>query len=445
MTVVRKEAFPLSSFPDRRQLGRRERDNWFYRRAKELEAALCISQALFEELGVDDLVEEVLRTALKVVDAEAGSILLANPDKKELVFRYTIKGKAKELIGTSIPWDQGLAGAVFLSGQSELIRDVKQDSRHLSDIDEMTGFITRDMIVLPLKRWEGDPIGVLEVLNKREGRLDEEDAAVLMVVSAFAAMAIEQARLHEEAKLAVVVRLLGDITHDIKNLLMPVVTGGKLLENELKELFGSLAQPQNGKIMKSLALCEEVLDMIRNTSARLQHRMKEIADCVKGLSVPPQFVPCRLSDVVDNVVKTLRVLADERQISLSVEGLTSLPTIEGDERRLFNCFYNLVNNAIEEVPPGGSITIRSHGAPLSGVVLVSVADTGRGMPPEIRDSLFSARAISRKAGGTGLGTKIIKDVVDAHRGQITVQSQDGVGTTFSLHFPVHQTVLISPQ
>jgi signal transduction histidine kinase len=444
MTVVRKEALPLSSFPDRRQLGRRERDNWFYRRAKELEAALCISQALFEELGVDDLVEEVLRTALKVVDAEAGSILLANPDKKELVFRY-IKGKAKELIGTSIPWDQGLAGTVFLSGQPELIRDVKQDSRHLSDIDKLTGFVTRDLIVLPLKRWEGDPIGVLEVLNKREGCLDEEDAAVLTVVSAFAAMAIEQARLHEEAKLAVVVRLLGDITHDIKNLLMPVVTGGKLLENELKELFGFLAQPQNGKIMKSLALCEEVLDMIRNTNARLQHRMKEIADCVKGLSVPPQFAPCRLSDVVDNVVKTLRVLADERQISLSVEGLTSLPTIEGDERRLFNCFYNLVNNAIEEVPPGGSITIRSHGAPLGGMVLVSVADTGRGMPPEIRDSLFSARAISRKAGGTGLGTKIIKDVVDAHRGQITVQSQEGVGTTFFLHFPVHQTVLISPQ
>lgn len=69
---------------------------------------------------------------------------------------------------------------------------------------------------------------------------------------------------------------------------------------------------------------------------------------------------------------------------------------------------------------------------------VSIADTGRGMPPEVLESLFTARAISRKPGGTGLGTKIIKDVVDAHRGQITVRSEEGAGTTFTLLLPVHQ-------
>jgi signal transduction histidine kinase len=67
---------------------------------------------------------------------------------------------------------------------------------------------------------------------------------------------------------------------------------------------------------------------------------------------------------------------------------------------------------------------------------LSVIDTGRGMPPEVRDSLFGTEAISRKAGGTGLGTKIVKDVVDAHGGSITVASQEGVGTTFHLSLPV---------
>ena len=58
------------------------------------------------------------------------------------------------------------------------------------------------------------------------------------------------------------------------------------------------------------------------------------------------------------------------------------------------------------------------------------------MPAEIRDSLFSARAVSRKAGGTGLGTKIVKDVVEAHQGRISVESEIGVGTTFHIYLPL---------
>jgi signal transduction histidine kinase len=65
-----------------------------------------------------------------------------------------------------------------------------------------------------------------------------------------------------------------------------------------------------------------------------------------------------------------------------------------------------------------------------------VMDTGLGMPPEVRESLFTDQAISRKIGGTGLGTKIVKDVVDAHRGEITVDSELGVGTTFRIRLPV---------
>jgi signal transduction histidine kinase len=61
------------------------------------------------------------------------------------------------------------------------------------------------------------------------------------------------------------------------------------------------------------------------------------------------------------------------------------------------------------------------------------------MPQEVRDSLFTARAISRKPGGTGLGTKIIKDVVDAHRRQIGVESTEGIGTTFTVLLPVQQS------
>jgi signal transduction histidine kinase len=132
------------------------------------------------------------------------------------------------------------------------------------------------------------------------------------------------------------------------------------------------------------------------------------------------------------------MLADEKNISLRAEGLDLLPPITADERRLFNAFYNLIHNAISVVPGGGFVTVSGQVELQTGLLLLSICDNGRGMPPEIRDSLFTSRAISHKMGGTGLGTKIVKDVVDAHGGQITVESKEGVGTTIHICLPMQQ-------
>jgi signal transduction histidine kinase len=95
-----------------------------------------------------------------------------------------------------------------------------------------------------------------------------------------------------------------------------------------------------------------------------------------------------------------------------------------------------VNNAIPEVPPGGSVTVRGRTEESGKQIVLSVIDTGKGMSPEIRDSLFTYQAISRKVGGTGLGTKIVKDVVDAHGGSIWVESTEGKGTAFHITLSV---------
>jgi len=404
---------------------------------REVEAARRISQTLSQHIEVDELVGEALRTALEVVGAEAGSVLLADPTSKQLVFRHVIGEKAELLRGTTIPWDQGIAGAVFTSGEPQVISDVTQDRRHLARIDKSTGYTTRDMISLPLKRWEGKPIGVLEVLNKRGGRLGDDDLAILTIISAIAAAAIQQARLFEKTKLAEMVRLLGDIGHDVKNLLTPVVCGLGLLNSQIDGFFDSLPAAEVSKAQKTRELCDEVIGLLKVNARRIQDRVKEMADCVKGLSAPPQFASCDVATVVRSVVETLRLFAEEKGISLRSEGIEALPPLMADERRLYIVFYNLVNNAVSEVPSGGSVTVRGRTEPAAGVVLLSVADTGRGMPPEVRDSLFTARAISRKLGGTGLGTKIVKDVVDSHGGQITVESEEGVGTTFHIRLPLH--------
>jgi len=403
---------------------------------RELEAARRMTQVLFEHLRLDELVEKTLTTALEVVGAESGSLLLANRDSQELEFRYCFGPNSSQIIGMRIPWDKGIAGTVFQSGEPMVIGDVKQDQRHYAKIDASTDYVTRDMIALPLKRWEGEPIGVLEVMNKREGRLDEEDVAILTIVSAIASSSIEQARLYEDAKLAVVALMLGDIGHDIKNMLMPVLSGAALLKGELDEQFPTLIQAKANGAEVSYANSLDLVRMIVTNAKRIQDRVREIADAVKGVTSPPKFAPCKIVEVVDGVFESLGNHAGENGITLKKDALETLPVIEADGHRLFNAFFNLINNAIPEVPRGGSISIfGKEEAPGEGI-LVSVADTGRGMPPEVRDRLFTAQAVSTKKEGTGLGTKIVKDVVDAHSGRISVESELGVGTTFYIHLPI---------
>jgi signal transduction histidine kinase len=405
------------------------------RKERELEAARRISEALFQHLSVEDLVKQGLKIALEVVNCQAGCVLLANPETKELVFYHAI-GDRPPKPGTAFPWAQGIAGTVFATGEPVVIKDAKEDQRHLGEIDQITGFHTQDMIALPLKRWEGHPIGVLEVINKRDGRLNQDDVAILTIIGAFTALSIEQARLFQEAKLAEVARILGNIGHDVKNMLMPVLCGASLLKDEINEIFADLPKFDPNKGRASCQICLEVIEMVANNAKRIQERVKEIADCVKGLTSPPRFAPCKLHHVVASVFDTLKLVAQEKGISLHHEGIVELPEMQADECRLFNAFYNLVNNAISEIPAGGSITIKGQIEEMGKRVHVSVIDTGRGMPAEIRDTLFTPRVISRKQGGTGLGTKIVKDVIEAHSGVIAVESEMNVGTIFHIHLPI---------
>jgi signal transduction histidine kinase len=409
----------------------------------QLEAVQRVSQAIFRTIDLDELVETTLRTALEEVGAEAGSILLANAQHEQLVFQYSL-GEKPVPRGTTIPWDKGISGAVFQSGEPRITSNVQHNTGHYTRIDQDTGFVTRDMITLPLQRWKGEPVGVLNVLNKREGILGPQDLTLLTIISAFAALAIQQAQMFEDAKKAEVVTLLGDIGHDMKNMLQPVVSGLELLKDEVDELFTDMPEAERDKKQFSQKLCNEAADMMRSGIRRVHSQVRDMADCVKGLSSSPNFAPCRIDSIVGEVIKTLQILANEKSIALKTEGLNALPEFKADERRLYNAFYNLINNAIPETPAGGTITVGGRLESSDNTIAFWVADTGRGMPPEIRDRLFSARAVSTKKGGTGLGTKIVKDVIDAHKGKIWVESETGVGTTFHFRLPIYAEDALAP-
>jgi signal transduction histidine kinase len=427
-----------SSSPGKRRTARRREDRRLLAARRELDAAWRVSEILSQVRQPDELIARALEIVVEVMDAEGGSILLADPVRRELVFRHSI-GIRPATVGAAIPWDRGIAGAVFQGGEATIVNDVQSDTRHFKGIDAATSLVTVEMITAPLKQWQATTLGVIEVINKRGGRFNEQDLSLAKIVSTIAAAAIERAQLDEEAKLAVAARLVGGISHDIKNLLTPIVCGADLLGEFVGRIVELLPPERRGEAQEELQRCRTVLAAVELSSRRIQDRMKEITDCIQGLGQPPRFAPCALSAVVAQVFETLGVLAAQQGVALVAAGLERLPLIAADETKLFNLFYNLVNNALAEMPSGGSVSIGGAAAPEAGGVRVEVTDTGRGMPPEVRDRLFTDGGVtSHKRLGSGLGTKLVKDVIDAHGGQIAVQSTLGAGTTFRMFLPLAQ-------
>ncbi len=247
----------------------------------------------------------------------------------------------------------------------------------------------------------------------------------------------QAAQLLEAAKMAEITRVMGNAGHDIKNMLMPVLTGANILSDELQEVFPQLIASENEGIRKNEQNCVEVIRMIENNARRIQDRVREIADAVKGVTSRPYFASSDIGKIAEGVLKALHVSAQEKGVALHVRGMKKLPLIHVDEKRLFTALYNLVGNAIPVVPQGGTITISGSVNIVKDTLELTIKDTGKGMPPEVRERLFTDNAISTKAGGTGLGSKIIKDAIDQHQGSITVESEEGVGTSFHITLPMN--------
>jgi len=424
-------------------------------RERQLRAVLQISEATHSKTNLDDLIRDCLQVALDTADASAGSVILYDPKKEKLVFTYVIGSAAPMLTGLELAPDQGICGQVFQTGQPLITDDPTKEQRHLTSVGEQVHYVTKNMVSVPLRSSDGAAIGVMQVLNKKATNFDQHDLEVLTILGAQAASAIESARLHEEAKKAVVVNLMGDISHDIKNLITPVTTCTQTLEMLFDGMFEDVDRilgenrDQVPEMVEQLeqaweflrSFYKEAVEMILEGSTATQDRVREIADCVKGIVSEPHFEPTVVNEIVERVRKPLKVVADKNGVTLVTDDPGDVPPTLIDQKQLYNAIYNLINNGIPETPAGGSISVKTYAKldgefPEGSYVAIDVADTGKGMPPEVKQRLFTENAISTKPGGTGLGTRIVKNAVDAHGGVITVESEQGKGTTFFMKLPL---------
>jgi signal transduction histidine kinase len=426
------------------------------RSGRRLASEYAVTRVLADPVSLKDFGHTVLQAILQAIgeslDWELGMFWGLDEPQQELRLvdlwhapQMEAEAFVQDSRGRTFRRGEGLVGRTWAAGKPIWIPDVVADPtfRRVT-MAEKVGL--RGAFACPVQKGE-ETYGVMEFFFREVREPDQDDFHMVANLGMRLGLFIDrkrieeelrrtEARLVEEQRLAEVARVAGDIGHDLKNLLMPILSGAALLEGELRDCFTQLPEPAVNAMKPGYEVAQELIEMIRRSSRRIHDRVKEIADSVKGLTRPLQFAPCRVTDIVSGVYATLHILADERQVVLRTERLETLPVIQADESRLFNAIYNLVSNAIPEVPSGGSVTVQGRTDPSGKKIVLSIIDTGKGMSPEVRDSLFTYQAISRKVGGTGLGTKIVKDVVDAHGGTITVESKEGMGTSFHVTLSV---------
>ena len=176
-------------------------------RARQLATLNDISLTISSTLDLDRLLERVVASAVDVLGAEAGSLYLIDEESGAYVFRVAVGPVGQELVGTLMPPGRGFVGEAIEHGRAVIVNDAQHDSRWFKGADETTGFITRNLITVPL-RFKDKSIGAIQLLNKRDGsRFTEDDQNLLAALAAPAAISIENARLFTQTDQALASRV----------------------------------------------------------------------------------------------------------------------------------------------------------------------------------------------------------------------------------------------
>ncbi|MGF1506968.1 MAG: GAF domain-containing protein, partial [Anaerolineae bacterium] len=175
-------------------------------RALQLQSLNEISTQLSSTLDLENLLSRIMRSAVEILQCDAGALFLVDEDTGDLVFRV-VEGGAQDLVGQRIQWGMGIVGQVAETREPVIVHNVSEDTRWLRDLDEQTEFETESILAVPLLIHD-ESLGVLEVINKRDGSpFTGDDIALLTTFAGQAAVAIENARLYEATDAALSARV----------------------------------------------------------------------------------------------------------------------------------------------------------------------------------------------------------------------------------------------
>jgi len=375
-----------------------------------------LSSDLVSTLDIDILLHRIVEAARELTECEAVSLLLMDPQTGNLKFEASTDLLLEGLGRTTVPTDNSIAGWIFSHSKPLLVEDALQDSRFFREVDVLTRFETKNILGVPL-RTKDKTLGVIEAINKEAGSFDEEDLRLLQTLAAQAAIAIENSTLFQQSD------LVAEMVHELRTPLTALIAVTNLLKRS--------DLPQEQRLKFANTLDEEV--------TRLSEMTTDFLELSRLESGRTRFhrEPIHLGGLIEECLEVIRPQAENERILLEVKIERSIAPVLGDRNGLKQVLLNLLNNAIKYNHHGGKVSIRL----LKGKddVLVSIEDSGRGIPPEaipkIFDRFFRVPDPDGETPGTGLGLAIAQRIVKNHGGVITVESEFGKGSTFTIHLP----------
>ena len=403
------------------------------------------TQDMVSTLDMDSVLERMVNKIRDYFNAEETSALLYQPESDELLFVAMSGPSANRLRGQRFPATAGIAGWALQERELVVENNVQQDSRFYKNIDDHTGITTKSLIAIPLIYKEFN-IGVIEIINADAENFDQLNLETASGLANSAAIAIRNAQLYRDLqnqmeslqkaqdqlihseKMTALGRLVASLAHEINNPLQSIQTYVTLAQESCDH------SKQTNELQGYLEIVEKEIERI----STLVHRTRDFyRSSEEGMRL------IDLHTILDSVLTLSGKQLQHSDVTVEREWVTKLPHIIARADHLKQVFLNLVINAIDSMPVGGTLYVSTsldqmfNDSELQSqpAVRIEFGDVGEGIPPEILPLLFEP-FFTTKQDGTGMGLYIVYDIIKAHNGQISVESKVGEGTTFTILLPI---------
>jgi signal transduction histidine kinase len=290
-------------------------------------------------------------------------------------------------------------------GEMAVVDDAPRSAAAIAEGDTRALFLGRDKLLQLLGRRPQLALNILREFSIRMRALNQKYIDEII----------------QAERLAVIGRFAGTIVHDFKNPLTIIGLAAELACSD------DTSPPMRAQAQ----------DKIARQVERMTNMLQELIDFTKPSGQRPPLRPLDFARYMNPLAREIRQEIADRGVKLVVEEPPPSLKVRIQPQRLSRLFYNLLNNAVDELPDGGKIFLRFVTTP--GELRIEIEDTGRGIAPEIAQSLFKPFATHGKAHGTGLGLTICRKIVEDHGGRIWAESgRRGRGATFCFTLPLER-------
>jgi signal transduction histidine kinase len=412
-------------------------NTWLYEQLRLkvhlFESLASVSRTINSTLNLDEALRVITREACELMRARMCSLMMLDESREWLDLRASYGASDTYIKKPRLNIEESLLGVVARRKKPMQVANVQTSSRYQNvEVARQEGLVS--LLSVPLL-FAGQSIGTLNVYTGRPYNFSNEEIKILSALAELSAIAIEKARLYERIvdveeqlrqneKLSVLGLLAAEVAHEIRNPL----TVMKLLYHSLDLKF-----PANDPRAKDTRIIEAKIE-------HLNKIVEQILDFAR--TTEPKLAPVNLNELVDELGLLVRHKLANQNVRLIRELQSDLPLVMGDAPQLEQAFLNLILNAAEAMPDGGTLTIKSCEirTPRTSAQPTRVAmefkDTGKGMSAELQKRAFTAVLSTTKAKGTGLGLAIVGRIIETHRGEICIKSKIGRGASIVITLPV---------